>query len=461
MDEEKVATAEKPQQKKQEPRRQRREKVVAVKLFNKLLFDFVNYEAQNTTEKKGFLNIPERVNEKAEKLNAQWRIFCAHAKNNNKKRLSYKPDILNEEMQKHIERHKNQVWTKHLKETLQNAYGINTPVNVAGSYYNRDKTPEETAKTIFQSLQTMYKIQIPDIRFTKEIPEDMNELTESQFIHFAGLVLRLYQKEIEVYDLKTSMAMKMLGVKYSEKEYTRLNGEARAKISENVHGLTELLNYFFEEKEGKLKVNTAFTRNLVPELKIKHRPMLKGPADALTDVTFLEYKDANTAYRTYLENEQEDDLNELIAILYRPYRIPFVPDKWRKNHPWLAVKFKYKAWNLAKRKKQVARLPLQTRFAIFLNYMAFEDYLRTGTVRVDGKPVELKILYETTLKEKQLAEKQKYNVDTGLAGIAMALASSGIFGPLKEVYAQNLYDVIMLLVKQRIEFLNQLENIKK
>lgn len=74
--------------------------------------------------------------------------------------------------------------------------------------------------------------------------------------------------------------------------------------------------------------------------------------------------------------------------------------------------------------------------------------------------INLKLLYETTIKEKQLNKKQKYDSNTGLAGIALSLAGTGIFGAIDKVYNQNLYDVIVLLYKQRIEYLNNLENTK-
>jgi len=460
MDEYNTPATTAPEQKKFEPRKQRREKAEAVKLFNKLLFSFTKLEAENTTEADGFLQIGQDVYAYADKINNHWRTFCNHVRLNNKKKLSFKLDALEKALNQHIDRHKNQVWTRHLKEVLNNQHGIDMPISAAGTYTDLSKKPKTVADTIYQNLKIMYKIEIPDIRFTTEIPENIGEMTSEQFIFFAELLLKLYSNKIEVYDLKTAMAMKFLGVKYSEKEYTGLSGDARSKISENVHGITGLFDYFFVEKEGDLQVNTEFTRNMIPILKIKHHPCLKGPADALTDISFLEYKDANAAYRSYLENQDEDNLNEMIAILYRPYIIPFLSEKFRDSYPALSHKRKYKPEAVRRRKSRIAKLPLPVRFAIFLNYMATEDYLRTGKLQMDGVEINLKLLYDTTLKEKQLQKKNKYEENTGLAGIALALASSGIFGTVAAVYEQNLYDVLLLLYKQRVEYLNQLENLK-
>jgi len=52
----------------------------------------------------------------------------------------------------------------------------------------------------------------------------------------------------------------------------------------------------------------------------------------------------------------------------------------------------------------------------------------------------------------------KHKDETGLTGLANSLAKTGIYGTVDKVYSQNLYDVLILLYQQRIEYLNQLDN---
>jgi hypothetical protein len=290
----------------------------------------------------------------------------------------------------------------------------------------------------------MHLIEIPDINFSKEIPSEIGELTTDQFVHFAGLSLKLMQKVITLEQLKTEMAVKFMHIK--AKGFDKLDDEAQLLVAENMAQITALLNYFFvDDGNGGITYNLAFTRNFVPWLKTGALTKLKGPADALTDITFLEYKDANTYYRAYQQSQDEKDLNRLIAVLYRPLRF-FKKLAYDENT------IELRAWHIGK-------LPMAQRWAIYLFYAACEEFLRSGTLTIDGEEISLEILYTTTVREKQKARIPKYDAKTGLAGVALSLAGTGVFGPIEKVYAQNLYDVLLLLYKQRIEYLNELETL--
>lgn len=293
----------------------------------------------------------------------------------------------------------------------------------------------------------MHLIEIPDIKFKKEIPSEISEMTEAQFVHFADLYIRFSEKQISFHDLKVSMVMKLLDVNNGFRNYEKLKESVQVRISENINRITELLDYLFVIEDDKLSLNLAFTRNFVGQLGVQKVLMLYGPSDALTDISFLEYKDANTHYRAYLKTKNEADLNHLIAVLYRP-------------KTFMGKKVKYKPELIERRVKLISKIPLSIRYAIFLFYLASENFLQHGTVTIDGEEINMKLLYETTLEEKKHDEKPKYEAKTGLAGVALSLAGTGIFGTIEKVYEQNLYDVRVLLYKQRVEYLNRLEKIK-
>lgn len=447
---EKTPETKSPPNEKHEPRKLRRKNAQAVKLFNELLFEFVGVEATYTKEVNGFLIASDQVSKAAHLLNTKWREYCNHNKDYRKK-MVFEIQAFKNSMDKHIEMHKDHAWTKYLIEVLKNNYDITMSWVTAGAYLERTTQPETVAETIYLNLSNMYKIEIPEIGFVKEIPEEISEMSNEDFQFFAGMLHKVFEGELEVYDLKTAMALKYLGVKYSRKDYEKLPEEAKEDIGGNINALTELLDYFFVLKEDKLAFNANFTKNFVPELKLGFGHKLYGPAEALIDITWQEYKDSYTHYRNYLENKDEADLNMMIAILYRPHYLPF--GIWKKKR-------KYNPEKAEKRARKIAKQPMEKRFAVHLFYMACMEYLRTGKPIVDGSELDLSLLYETTLKEKQLHKEPKYDVNTGLAGVALSIAGTGIFGPLELVYEQNMYDVIVLLLKQRTEYLNQLENQK-
>lgn len=286
----------------------------------------------------------------------------------------------------------------------------------------------------------MHLIEIPDIKFSTRIPADIAELKPNDWVYFVALSLQMLAAQITVSELKTRMISRFLSLKTGH--YHRLKPETKLQISENLYRIGQLMDFLFDETDdGKLTYNLAFNKNLIPSLRIGLQKW-RGPADMLTDLTFLEYKDANAAYLQFQKTEDEHYLNQLVAIIYRP--------------GWLR-KPAYNAKGAAKRIKQVARWPYPLRWAIYLFYTACEQQLRSATIDIDGNEINLEILYTETIREKQKVKKPKYEANTGLAGVALALAGTGTFGPIESVYKQNLYDVILLLYKQRIEYLNELE----
>jgi len=431
-------------------RRKAREKKVATDLFNKMLFEFIGFESANYTHANGYVIYKPEVHELYGKLNARWRHFVSNNKSNPKRRVNYKIDAMSHTMDDHIMRHRKHTYTEYLKKYTLNAYALQLTDQEAQEAFDLKINPEDNARLIALKKYHMHLIEIPDINYKVSIPECMDELNREQFEYFAEILLQLHDKEINVDDVKTRMALKLLKVKSPANDYRKMNTSEVAAINENLFKVAELLDYFFIEEDDKVKVNLAFTRNFIGHLNVQFVRMLKkrlyGPGNGLTDISFLEYKDASLYYRQYLQANDEADLNRMIAVLYRPKNI------------FTGHKKKYRAEKLEKRARMVGKLPLHTRFAIYLFFMACEEFLRYGSIQIDGQEIKLHLLYEETLREKQKKQKRKYDANTGLSGVAMSLAETGIFGPIDKVFDQNLYDVLLLMYKQRVEYLNQLEN---
>ena len=429
-------------------RRKSREKKTAINYFNKLLFEFIGIESANHTHHNGTVFYEDVVSSEYERLDKKWHIYVDNVRHNSKKTVKYKPDALAKSMNEHMQKHRKHVYVEYVLKLLKEQYSIEEKYTNIIGYYNEKRKPQETARIIAIKNYAMYFIEIPDINYSINIPEMMDEMNRDQFVYFAGLTLKLYAGEITLTDHKTKMALKFLKVK--PEKYKKQDDEAQAVIDENIFRITELLDYFFIEEDDKLKVNLAFTRNLIHNLNVnfvlKLKRKLYGPDNALININFREYKDASYYYRKYMERNDEADLNRMIAVLYRPRNL------------LTGRKIRYKPEKLEKRAARIGRLPLEERFAVYLFFMACEEHLRYGTITVDGVTIELKLLYEETLKEKQKKQKRKYDINTGLSGVALSLAETGIFGPLEHVYEQNLYDVLLLMYKQRVEYLNQLEN---
>lgn len=391
-------------------RLKKREKETALKIFNKLFFEFANVLHTHSRSINGLVYVEPLVWNKVQKLDDEWKLFCNHIKHNTKKVLNFKFDHFMKEVDKHVER------------------------ILANALFNQLRT---------KIYPHMHTIEIPDIKFKTEIPSEIEEMTRKQYIKYAGLVSKLLSKGISFDQFKTEMVFTFMKITSNKAKYEKLAGESKFDISANVYKIGELLDYFFTLEDDKIKVNLSWTKSFIRSI---HRWLYfyYGPVDALTDITFLEYKDANSFYRKFSETNDEADLNRLIAVLYRP--------------KFFGKKFKYNPDKIEKRAQRIGKIRNDIRFGIFLFYTACEEFLRTGSFKADGNTINLSILYEVTAREKRLADKVKHKDESGLTGLANSLAKTGIYGTVDKVYSQNLYDVLILLYQQRIEYLNQLEN---
>lgn len=425
-------------------RTQKREKSEAIQLFNKLFFEFVNYLNAHSQMLEGYLHVENSTWNLLQRLDKKWKMFCHDVKNNPKKRLNYKVEYFMEEVNKHIDRLNKSAWEKYDKSLIEKDDLFPISQEQIDQFYELKLSPDQAVlKHYINNLENyMHTIEIPDIKFKTEIPAGIEEMNRKQYLMYAGLLAKLLSKDISMETFKTSMVFTFMKIRSDKKKYEKLAGEAKFDISANVYKIAELLDYFFTIEDDKIKVNLSWTKSFIRSI---HRwiHFYYGPVDALTDITFLEYKDANSFYRKYSETQDEADLNRLIAVLYRP-RI-------------MGHKFKYNPAKIEKRAQRIGKMPYDIRFGIFLFYTACEEFLRVGSFKADGNTINLEILYTVTAKEKKLADKVKHKDETGLTGLANSLAKTGIYGTVDKVYSQNLYDVLILLYQQRIEYLNQLE----
>ena len=287
----------------------------------------------------------------------------------------------------------------------------------------------------------MHKIEIPHKNLVKEFPSEIQEMTNDQFVYFIEIVLQYISGQITIEKFKTHLVRNLLDIRLDWR-YFFASKEEQEQANGELFRIGEVLDSFFEEidQNGK-KVKTfklSFTRNFVPKVCGK----FFGPNDALQDITFAEYRIAHGFFSAYLASHSENDLNHLIAVLYRP----------AKRYLWLKKLFqsfdgqirepftaKSNPLFLEARVKAVAKLPLAIRYGIFLFFSGCEEFLAKGTVNVDGKAIDLSIIYEKS------DDDNSDSPDIGLVGILYSLAESKVFGSIEETDGQNLYDIMIRL----------------
>lgn len=274
-------------------------------------------------------------------------------------------------------------------------------------------------------------------------PEEISEMTNGQFLFFIDNVLQYLNGQINLSEFKFFLVRRFLDIKYDFR-YATLSAKDKEEIQGNIVRLSELCDSYFEEtmQDGK-PVKTfklMFTRNFIPVIKCGVRKYY-GPADALQNITFCEYRTAHSHFIAYLASKDENELNRLIAVLYRRTKPLLFLQRW---FPWYngqsRVKFTAKSNPLLieKRARRISKLPMYVRYAIFLYFSGSERYLVTGKPVIDGKEIDFSIIYEGS-------DSGSDSPDIGLIGILYSMAETKVFGSIAETDNQNLYDVMVRL----------------
>lgn len=135
---------------------------------------------------------------------------------------------------------------------------------------------------------------------------------------------------------------------------------------DKAEAMLEILD-FKEEINLFLSSKTPFYSQKFPVLGRFWK--LYGPGDALSGITFRQFRMAEEIGYRYRESESEDDLNELLAVLYlrEPYK------KFEAKTP--ASRMLDLENDQAYKTQRIARLPLDLRQAIFLWYQGSRSVL--------------------------------------------------------------------------------------
>ncbi len=270
----------------------------------------------------------------------------------------------------------------------------------------------------------MNLIEIPEAKYCKEIPSCVDEMSGKDFVFFAELFLKVQAGLIAPRELREHMLLRFMDVNVNRYIYRRLKVEEKAYICSNVAELADqLITFLIDEKtEGEktiVRFKPEFVRNPLPKLH-----GFKGPADALQDISFQQYKDAYVAFRDFNEKLKPASLNELVAALY--YR----------GRKWDKIKA---LQNLPK----IAKWTEAERYAIYLFFWSCNEFLQNGKIEIEGNTIDLSILY------KNFPGDEPIETGTGITGLLFKIAEAGIWGDIEKSSEQNLYDILVYLYHQR------------
>jgi hypothetical protein len=161
------------------------------------------------------------------------------------------------------------------------------------------------------------------------------------------------------------------------------------------------------------------TQNLVPSISCQGSRLF-GPADALENLCFIEFIKAEHFFVAYAQQQQPQDLQSLVAVLYRPAK------RWFKSWDKTADRREpYNDHTLEARAKALATIPWGLQMAILNYYVACRNALIAQFPRVFVRP------------EDQISDAPNF----GWVGVWLKLSGTK-FGDDEQTANKNIYLIL-------------------
>lgn len=271
----------------------------------------------------------------------------------------------------------------------------------------------------------MNTLDIPAANLHLEYAEHMDELTPDQFAEYCRLFIDMKAGKITPTDFFTLMAVKLLDIRIPA-GYKHYGPGTKDQIHDNLRQVTDTLTWLLTERETEeqifLEPNITFARNLVPTIG-----KYTGPADALQDITLGAFRDAIGHAQTFAMTGEESDLDRLCATLYREEKHQDVEETTG------AIRQPYNPAQAEQQAAHFEKVPLHIKYGVYLMFNAALNFLRTGTVTIEGRQISFSVLWEGDPPPTD-------HPGIGMAGVLFSLAETGVFGTIREVEQVNLYE---------------------
>lgn len=241
-----------------------------------------------------------------------------------------------------------------------------------------------------------------------EIPGVLEELSADQYKGYLFLAVMLRRGVLDERGFRAKLLAELMGLGVDITDY-------KPEIADRLIAQLGALDGFLDEN-GPI---TSTGRNLLPEFagwKARVGDMLNGLAfgEFVEGLTLLGRLDDD-------EEEQQAVLNELARLLYSP------PED-----------------------KADAEVPALVAVHSVTFFTSVFNMIRKEPIGISGEMIHFSIIFKPVPGVPSKADDH-----TGWHGIAMEVASSGVFGTLKEVNETPLWDVLLYLYRGKFDLLHE------
>lgn len=285
----------------------------------------------------------------------------------------------------------------------------------------------------------MRHIEIPALKLSYNLPETLAECNQKEYLALSYLCLQYLSGLVTYEEFRIHTVCKLLNIKVS-KRFTNDDD-----INANIYLLSELCSSYFEDTpEGSKKIILDFLQIKIPFVKTTFKTFY-GPKESLFEITYGEFADASRIFDDFHASGDVFNLYLLAAILYRekkPFsnkRKPYKPHALEKQ----AIHFK----------KYVSASFI---YGVYLQFVAFKQYLPTAQIPWSGKFLNFEILFEGSDSDSETAIP-----GIGADSMVFSLAESAVFGSTEQVRATNFLEIMIHLYDLRKRDLEREQKEKK
>jgi len=264
----------------------------------------------------------------------------------------------------------------------------------------------------------MNKVRIDSASF--QLPSSWDELTREQFL----FVSNLFNRRLSIIEFKVKVLLHCLAIKPIL--INRIEPE-------DIHFLCQSFDFLIKD--------VSLTKNLIPVIS-KRFFRFYGPSDKMLHCTFGEFTRAHNRLDQYIKTKDENVLNEIIAILYRPKKSFWFIRKYLTNNK--DPRRKLHDISVKKRTVKFSTIDPNIKYGIFLFF--------TGVL--NSLPIQFPNVFR---KKEDQGEDNKF----GWVPLVISLADGKTDDEsLERVLNSNLYNVFFGLEQKAIEYFKYLQETK-
>ena len=241
-----------------------------------------------------------------------------------------------------------------------------------------------------------------------EIPGVLDELSAEQYQAYLFLAVMLRRGIIDEMGFRAKLLAELMGLGVEITDF-------KPDVAEELIAQLGVLDGFLDD-QGPI---TATGRNLLPEFA----GWTSKVGDMLNGLSFGEFVEALTLMGRLDEDEESQQavLNELARLLYSP------PEG-----------------------KPDAEVPALVAVHSLTFFTSVFNMIRKEPISISGELINFSIIFKPVPGMPSKADDH-----TGWHGIAMEVASSGVFGTLKDVNGTPLWDVLLYLYRAKFDLLHE------